>query len=141
MNKYATFVVILYLTACGAVDSSPNANEQPPTGVIILKDKGYSVSIKHRDMEVSEECPQVLLSLSTGNVIDTLTLCQVKLPEYRVFDARKDFAFIDFSNYQFENQILTYDLDLSLLRGASFMAQCLITITGNKFMHQGCKKR
>ena len=141
MNRYVTIAAILNLTACSTVESLPNTAEHQPASHIGETDKGYIVSVKHQDMEVSEECPQVFLSSTTGKRLDTLTLCSIKLPEYRIFDARSDFAFIDFSNYQFNKQMLTYDLDLSLLRGTSFVAQCQVSITDNKMEHQGCKKK
>ncbi len=150
MSRYLAPILVFFLAACGMVTKAPqggavkvsedlvNSTESSPE-VFVLNGIKYNITVNHKDMEESEVCPQALLKNVSEVLLDTLSLCEIKIPNYREFDARKDFAFIDFSNYRFHSQVLTYDLDLSLLRGGAIIVECSVKILGNKLVPQGCK--
>lgn len=117
-------------------DSKPSATE---TFTFSLDD--LTVSVEHWNMEVSDECPKLLLLNKEGTLIDQQTLCEINIEGYRSFDAREDFAFIDFDNYRIDNASLRYNIDLALLQGSAFIAECNLPIVEEKLGSPECKRR
>jgi len=145
--KHVFLIISLLITAC----SSPSANtgvEESNTekkqSMFQLND--YRIQLDLFNMEVTGKCP--VLTLFAKNTVnhdpkkelDTLTLCKVEIEGYRLLDAQKDFAFIDFTQFHVIENELWYEIDLSLLQGSSFIAMCKVSVIGDKFFQQACSK-
>lgn len=121
--------------------SSSGANEPTTEGTFSFSLNGSTVIVEHANMELSDECPKVLLLSGEGAIIDQLPLCEVDIEGYRSFDARKDFAFISFEDYRMEAESLRYSVDLAILQGSAFIAECDLAITAEKLGKPKCKKQ
>jgi hypothetical protein len=139
MLKKNDNIKILLITICALLVTVCKASDRQ----ILLSDKNSSILVNHQDMEISENCPSINLISTTlkNNKPKAITnLCKIRLEDYPEFDARKDFSYIDFMNYQFNNNIFTYDIDASLLTGSHFIAQCSITIEQSQMSAPVCIK-
>ncbi len=120
--------------------SSSNDSEPTATETFTFSLDDLTVSVEHTNMEVSDECPKVLLLSGQGTIIDQQPLCKVDIEGYRSFDAREDFAFISFQNYRMDSNSLLYSIDLALLQGSAFIAECDLAVTAEQLSGPKCKK-
>lgn len=120
--------------------SLSNGGESAAAETFTFSLNGLTVSVKHANMEVSDECPEVRLLNGEGTIIDQEPLCKVEIEGYRSFDAREDFAFISFENYRMEDDSLLYSVDLALLQGSAFIAECDLAISGGQLGSPQCRK-
>jgi hypothetical protein len=139
---FLIFAIVMWGSSCSSAISQQYSNENAEAEVVRLPINESVVLVKHADMEVSEVCPEVLMRNAGGAITDRVSLCEVNVNGYRVFDARKDFAFIQFKNYRRNEagDALLYSLDLALLRGDSFVAECRLAIVGEELGAPRCER-
>ncbi len=139
-----TLIITVFAFLVLSCKASDQKNGRSTSGdLITLSDKNNSIQVSHQDMEVSKSCPSISLVKETLNnhaSYVTSNLCKIQLKGYPEFDARKDFSYIDFMNYRFNNNIFTYDIDASLLTGNYFIARCSIAIKQSQLSEPVCVK-
>lgn len=145
----SVLTLLFVTTALLGCNSSPQAQAQTPSESDIEPESGetltfsvqdLTITVEHKTMEVSDECPRVTLSDDQGNAIDQQTLCEVNIEGFRRFDAREDFAFISFEDYQVDRDSLVYSIDLALKQGSAFIAECHLPISDGELGAAKCTR-
>lgn len=148
--KRLCIIAFLLVSGCSQAPVNDKAiNTQAETSINlshgetqIIDFSDFSVRLTHYDMENSEQCPSVaIISPDHQQEFDSISLCQVNIDGYRSLNATTDFAFIDFKNYQLTPQQLSYEIDLALLRGSSFIASCKLDIKNNRLIELPCHRK
>jgi len=148
MNKPVLLFLFLATALLGCNSSTdaqtqtPADNESAPSAdeALTLSVKDLIVTVDHKNMEISDECPRVTLSDGQNETIDQKTLCEVNIEGYPTFDAREDFAFISFENYRVDGDSLLYNIDLAIRQGASFIAECRLPVADGQLGSPKCRK-
>jgi hypothetical protein len=140
MKKQFFLLSIFLIPACGLTQDLQKGETVDDNKVQIFSIGDLVAKVIHRNIESEEKCPSIyLLSKDQKNTLASSDLCQIKIPGYRVFHALKDFAYIDFSNYRFqEPSTILYDVDMAILKGRDFEVTCDVMISNQKISQGEC---
>ena len=142
MRFLVLFMVFAFFPACGVTDTAKiNATESKNLRTVSVGKT--EVTIEHFSVESDQQCPNISLINKRGDeVIDRQSLCHIHIEGYRAFHALKDFSFIEFQNYRAtDGATFAYDLDIAILRGSAFIAECTAKITTESIELTGCNKK
>lgn len=137
MNRIIVVMWLFLASACGQTQSLP---EEKNSNLYSLP--SHTVRLIPSDIEATSQCPALeLLTPDKTKKLDKLELCTIAVSGYREFDARRDFAYIDFMDFSVKNGSIQYSVDIELLRGSAFIAKCMVSVKDNKLMQEGCSKQ
>ncbi len=140
MKKLFFLLSIFLIHACGLTQDLQKGDTTDDNKVQIFSIDNLIVKVFHRNIESEGKCPSIsLLSKDQKNPLASSDLCQIKIPGYRVFHALKDLAYIDFSNYRFqEPSTIIYDVDMAILKGRDFEVTCDVMISNQRISQGEC---